>query len=177
MRKYSEQSGFSLVEVLVVIAVLAILAGTLMGFSKRLRQQADEKLCKATIDILITAIEQYYDYHGEFPAYDPVLEDVAPARENYAIEILHDCLYSLPGSRKLCEQIQVSQIGDTDTDLSGKLVKDGRIEFLDPWGNALDYQTGIIDASNNYVPWTFPVIVSGGPDGDLTTTADNISSK
>ncbi len=155
MRKCYSQSGFSLSELLIVVAILVILIGAVVGFGKHLRRQAQGSLCECTIGVLIAAIEQYHDWHGVFPgpANNPGMS---------TIENLYDQLYSQPKSCALCEQIEKSQKGDTDGD--------GKFEFLDPWGEPLDYQ---------YVPgmMTFPVVESGGPDGDLTTAADNISSK
>ncbi len=154
MRKCYSQSGFSLSEVLIVVAILLILIGAVVGFGKHLKRQAQESLCECTIGVLIAAIEQYHDWHGAFP--DPAKYSALSSIEN-----LYDQLYSQPKSCALCERIPKSQMGDTDGD--------GEFEFLDPWGEPLDYQ---------YVPgMTFPVVESGGPDGDLTTTADNISSK
>ncbi len=156
MRKCYSQSGFSLSEVLIVVAILLILIGAVVGFGKHLKRQAQESLCECTIGVLIAAIEQYHDWHEAFP--DPANN---PDPKISSIEYLYDQLYSQPKSCALCEQIQKSQIGDTDNDR--------KFEFLDPWGEPLDYQ---------YVPgMTFPVVESGGPDGDLTTAADNISSK
>ncbi len=154
MKKSQSQSGFTLSEVLIVVAILLILAGALVGFGKHLKQQAQASLCECTIGVLIAAIEQYHDWHGVFP--DPDNNPVT------SIEKLYDQLYSQPKSCALCEQIEKSQKGDTDGD--------GAFEFLDPWGKPLRYRylLGIM---------TFPVVESGGPDGDLTTAADNISSK
>ena len=158
MRKFYSQSGFTLSEVLIVVAIVLILAGALVGFGKRLKQQAQGSLCECTIGVLIAAIEQYHDWHDAFP--DPAFP--APANDPVtSIENLYDQLYSQPKSCALCEQIQKSQIGDTDGD--------GAFEFLDPWGEPLEYRYGR--------GMTFPVVESGGPDGDLTTRADNISSK
>ena len=156
MKKSQRQSGFSLSEVLIVLAILVILIGALVGFGKHLKQQAQASLCECTIGVLIAAIEQYHDWHGAFPKPDfpdPAIDPVT------SIENLYDQLYSQPKSCALCERIQKSQIGDTDGD--------GKFEFLDPWGEPLEYRSGM----------TFPVVESGGPDCNLTTTADNISSK
>lgn len=154
MRKFYSQSGFTLSEVLIVVTILLILAGTLVGFGKHLKQQARANLCGCTIGVIIAAIEQYHDWHEAFPAQDndPLMSP---------IENLYAQLYNQPKSCALCEQIEKSQKGDTDGN--------GAFEFLDPWGKPLGYR---------YQPgWTFPVVESGGPDGDLATSADNISSK
>ena len=144
MKKPQSQSGFTLSEVLIVVAILLILAGALVGFGKHLKQQAQASLCECTIGVLIAAIEQYHDWHDAFP--DPAVN-------------LYQQLYSLPKSRAICQQLESSLPNDT-----GRL-----LEFLDPWGEPLRYR---------YPPGTtFPVVESGGPDRDLTTAADNISSK
>ena len=163
MKKLQSQSGFTLSEMLIVVAVLLILAGSLVGFGKHLKQQAQASLCECTIGVLIAAIEQYHDWHEAFPVYDDLLaqDELAPPYHPYTIEELYDQLYSQPKSCALCEQIEKSQKGDTDGD--------GAFEFLDPWGKPLRYryESGM----------TFPVVESGGPDGDLATAGDNISSK
>jgi prepilin-type N-terminal cleavage/methylation domain-containing protein len=142
MRRFDAQSGFTLNEVLIVIVILGILVAAVLGIGRRLKEQGNEKLCRSTMEVLDTAIEQYYDYRGEFPS-----SGVS----------LYQQLYGVPTSRKICEQIQASQVAG--------------FEFIDPWGEPLDYQYDAIAGE------TFPVIVSGGPDGKLITTADNISSK
>ena len=140
MRRFDGQSGFTLTEILIVMAIIGILVGALIGVGRRLKTQADEKLCRSTIEVLVGAIEQYYDYRQAYP--DPAAN-------------LYDQLNAVVNSRKLIEQIQASQVVGKD--------------FLDPWGIPFDY---------SYIAGqSFPVIVSGGADKDLSTTADNISSK
>lgn len=160
MRRFDAQSGFTLNEVLIVVVILAILVSAVIGVGKRLKDQANEKLCRSTIQVLIAAIEQYYDYRGSFP--DPFLNPSSdPDLEPF--ENLYKQLYEVSTSRKLCEQIQASQVGNIDGDKYS--------EFVDPWGEPFDYQYDEIAGQ------TFPVIVSGGVDRDLTQAADNISSK
>ena len=154
MRKFYSQSGFTLSEVLIVVAILLILAGALVGFGKHLKQQARANLCECTIGIIVAAIEQYHDWHEAFPVQDNALDPQMSPIEN-----LYAQLYNQPKSCALCEQIEKSLKGDTDGD--------GAFEFLDPWGEPLRYLPGM----------TFPVVESGGPDRDLTTAADNIDSK
>lgn len=140
MKRFDGQSGFTLNEILIVVAIIGILVSVLIGAGRRLKTQADEKLCRSTIEVLVGAIEQYYDNRQAYP--DPAAN-------------LYDQLNSVVNSRRLIEQIQASQI-------SGAL-------FIDPWGNPIDY--------SYIVGQSFPVITSGGPDGDLLTAADNLSSK
>ena len=158
MRSCQKYRGFSTLEVLAAVAIVIILAMIVLGVGKRLKTQADERLAKSTIEILVTAIGQYHEFWNEFPAVtDPC---GLPAEHS---EELYRRLYKTPNSKSLCEQIQATQIGDTNEDV------DKLLEFLDPWGQPLDYR---------YTPGdSFPVIESGGPDCDPCTLADNISSK
>jgi len=172
MRKFYSQSGFTLSEMLVVVAILLILAGALVGFGRHLKQQARANLCGCTISVIIAAIEQYHDWHDAFPAPDfPV--DPANDPRRLPIENLYAQLYDQPRSCALCEQIEKSQKGDTDGD--------GAFEFLDPWGKPLRYRY----LDKNGFPLTFPLVISAGPDGwfgdepsqPTGSAVDNISSK
>ena len=162
MRSCQKYRGFSTLEVLAAVAIVIILAMIVLGVGKRLKTQADERLAKSTIQILVTAIGQYHEFWNEFPAVknDPCDPCDTPAEHS---EELYSQLYKTPNSKILCEQIQATQIGDTNED-EFKL-----LEFLDPWGRPLDYRYSPGDS--------FPVIESGGPDSDPCTLADNISSK
>ena len=157
MRSCWKNRGFSTLEVLAAVAIVIILAMIVLGVGKRLQTQADERLAKSTIQILVTAIGQYHEFWNEFPAVDPC---DTPAEHS---EELYSQLYKTPNSKSLCEQIQATQIGDTSDPPNDEL------EFLDPWGWPMDYRYSPGDS--------FPVIESSGPDSDPCTLADNISSK
>ncbi len=154
MRSCQKNRGFSTLEVLAAVTIVIILAMIVLGVGKRLQTQADEKLAKSTIEILVTAIGQFYEFWDEFP--DPIGTNPVERCEQ-----LYEQLYSTPNSKSICEQIQATQIGSADSGTG--------FEFLDPWDEPLDYRYSPGDS--------FPVIVSGGPDSDPCTLADNISSK
>ena len=156
MRSCRKYRGFSTLEVLAAVTIVIILAMIVLGVGRRLQTQADERLARSTIQILVTAIGQYYEFWNEFP-------DQSGTDSVERCEQLYEQLYSTPNSKSLCEQIQATQIGDTNED------EDKLPEFLDPWGRPLDYKYSPGDS--------FPVIESGGPDSDPCTVADNISSK
>ncbi len=67
MYRENRQSGFSLIEVLTAVAIIAILAGALLGLGKHLRIQAEENLTLGTMGILESALDQYYDVYQVFP--------------------------------------------------------------------------------------------------------------
>ncbi|NLH18154.1 MAG: type II secretion system protein [Phycisphaerae bacterium] len=67
MNRKSGQTGFTLMELLVVAAIVMILASALVGVGRRLLTTAQEKLARSTIDIVVTAIEQYRSELNQFP--------------------------------------------------------------------------------------------------------------
>ncbi|MHC5059552.1 MAG: type II secretion system protein [Planctomycetota bacterium] len=155
MNSCRKNRGFSTLEVLAAVSIVIVLAAIVLGVGKRLQTQAEEKLAKSTIGILVTAIGQYYEFWNEFPDSDPC---ALPAERS---EKLYMQLYSTPDSKSICEQIQATQIGDTNKDV------DKLLEFLDPWDRPLDYKYSPGDS--------FPEVISAGPDP--CTVADDISSK
>lgn len=69
MRTDRRQFGMTLLEVLVTLTVILILVGALGGVGVHLKKQAEIRLTEGTIDVLVTAIEQFYDSTnpGTFP--------------------------------------------------------------------------------------------------------------
>jgi prepilin-type N-terminal cleavage/methylation domain-containing protein len=62
-----QRSGFTLVEMLVVIAVIAVLAGLVVGLTSRTSSAARENKIKVMRDQLVTAIESYHAHFGFYP--------------------------------------------------------------------------------------------------------------
>ena len=156
MKNTWKHSGFSLVEMLVVIAIIALLASMMLGVSEYIGTQSKHRALKATFTLLDSALQQYYDYWDAFPDPNRVNTPVYPSRS----AALYGQLYSTPECRAIIDG------------LSNKLIRnniDNIPEIMDPWGTVLDYL---------YVPGdTFPMIVSAGPDKNLVTVGDNITNK
>lgn len=197
MRYCAKTKGFSTVELLTVIAVLAILASILLGVGKRLQTQAEEKLADGMVDVLVSALEQYYGDHGEFPtavvdtepdgdidevdfgvAVGEVVTFSGVPQDNYcwSSSALYYFLSRTPSSRRIIETLTDRLISNKDSAgvvlqieiPAGSGTIVDLIRFIDPWGNSILY---------TYIPSNnFPLIVSAGPDGVLNT-ADDINSK
>jgi hypothetical protein len=76
--------GFTAMEIVVVISILALLVGVFVGLGHRIRVEGNDELTKSTITILSTALEQYYDYTHSYPP------DVNYARTGVPPATLHD---------------------------------------------------------------------------------------
>lgn len=53
---------FTLVEMLVVIAIVAILASLVIGITSRIENREKEKRCRSTLALLTTALAQFHEY-------------------------------------------------------------------------------------------------------------------
>lgn len=62
------QRGFTLLEMMVVVAIIAILAGVLIPNFTRARAQAATTACMANEKTIATALELYYTDNQKYPA-------------------------------------------------------------------------------------------------------------
>lgn len=62
MKRRRYNVGFTLVEMLIVVAVIAILATMIVGLAARIGNKAKEQFAESTIAILAATLEQFHDY-------------------------------------------------------------------------------------------------------------------
>ncbi len=61
------QSGFTLIEIMIVVAIIAILAGILIPNFTHARAQAQTAACESNLREIGTAMELYYTDHQQYP--------------------------------------------------------------------------------------------------------------
>ncbi len=66
MKPGSLKSGFTLIEMLLVVAIIAILVSMVVGIAKRIDDQGKERLCRNTIALIGNALEQFRDFGYEY---------------------------------------------------------------------------------------------------------------
>jgi len=153
--------GITLIEMLVVLAVIMLLAGIVVGVGLGIENQSKKKAVKATFALLESALQEYYDFTGRFPAAND-------ANPNVNCEILYAALNSLPGSRRILENISEKIIHNKFTNPApGPPI----YEIYDPWGTVLDYRYTAGDS--------FPRLISAGPDKKTGVgfDGDNITNR
>ena len=149
--------GLTLVEMLVVLGVIAVLAGFVVALTARVGNQSREKALDNAFALLNSALREYYEFKGEFPA-QPVWDSGAAVLH---VEEMLRRLRSVPACRRVLEQLSAAaltnELGAADTS-----------ELRDPWGTVMDYV---------HVPGdNFPELISAGRD-KVFGTEDDISSK
>ena len=148
------RAGVTLVEMLIVLAIITLLASLVIGMATHIDNQSKGKSLENTFALLESALEEYHEYEGGFP-------DEVGAEPVERSETLYEQLNSILSSRKILEQISDSFITDrTDNDMP---------EIYDPWGMVLDYR---YDVNTD----TFPELISAGPDR-IFGSPDDMSSK
>jgi prepilin-type N-terminal cleavage/methylation domain-containing protein len=164
MKSCKYEAGFTLVEMLIVVAIIALLATMVVGLAGRIDNQSKERALKSTFALLDSALQEYYEYTGEFPVADN-------ADPNLNSEILYAALDSVPPSRTILEKVNSSLIQNNFNPTAVPPIP----EIYDPWWpnnknkrRVLDYRYALGD--------TFPKLISSGPDRSFGT-ADDISSR
>jgi len=156
MESGNYKHGITLVEILVVMAVIVILAGLVVGIGTAIDSHSKEKAVKATFSLIEAALQEYHDFTNEFP--EPNAFDDTSAKRS---EMLYRKLNRIPGSREVLEKI-------SDKVIRGQITT-GVYAIYDPWGMVLDYTYNFGDS--------FPVLTSAGPDKDPATVGDNITNR
>jgi prepilin-type N-terminal cleavage/methylation domain-containing protein len=66
LKSHRGKYGLTLVEMLVVLAIIVILTTIVASVVSRISTQSKERLAKSTIEILCTALEQFHDYEYSY---------------------------------------------------------------------------------------------------------------
>ena len=62
MKSYENKTGLSLVEMLIVVAIIVVLTTMVIGLAGRVTNQSKEQLTNSTIAIITAALGQFHDY-------------------------------------------------------------------------------------------------------------------
>jgi len=127
MRTRAYKSGFTLIEMLLVVAIIAILVSMVVGIAKRIDDQSKERLCRNSIALLGNALEQFRDFGYEYKDnyYDGLVfpldcngYDPMTSAFTYNIrDTLHNALYSSNSLEP--PNITVSPVAQHDQSFSG----------------------------------------------------------
>lgn len=158
MKNHKCKNGVTLVEMVVVVAIIAMLATIVIGIASRIDNRTKEKGLANIFALLESSLQEYRDYTDKFP--EQVEKNFTKAAAHS--EFLYAELRSIPSSQKVLEKIN-------DLLLKNKTATgDASPKIYDPWGTVMDYR---------YVQGdTFPELISAGPDKVFGTT-DDISNK
>ena len=154
MKIYKNKHGLSLIEIMIAVAIVAVLAAITIGVVSHIDSQNNEKKLESTFALLDGALGEYYDYWKVFP--DP---NKTPYLTHSAA--LYGQLRLTPGTNEFLEKINETLVKNNPNAADMP-------QIYDPWGTLLDYRY----VSGN----TFPKLVSAGPD-KLFGTNDDIQNK
>jgi len=146
--------------------IMAILVGLAVSVGQYVINQAAVKETRATQRIVHVAIDTYYEVEGEVPIVrdgNRILNK-APCYRFLALLVKYDRV------RKKLASLKPETFGPQgQSGSSGQGEEDEDRSIYDGWDNPMEYQySGGLGGR--------PVLISGGPDGNLTTSKDNIRS-
>lgn len=135
----SRQKGFTLVELLVVISIIAALAGLTFGVVMRQVEKARQTASKNDCVNIAGAIESFYIDNNTFPV------TMVPRKESTmttAVEDPADMIVILLGREKGSARSKVNKSGQSyltgstvDAKIGGMYIDGSGAGFYDPWGS------------------------------------------
>lgn len=154
-----KKSGFTLVEMLVVIAIIGILAGMLVPLATRGGEGAKKKKAEMEANSLVVAVGQFHDDHH----YMPTKDDAKLGKDQCFETNDKGWLEVMQGTNAMAKNYLQARLNQDDV-------------LLDPWGQpyrvAMDRNLdGRVEYDGRKAMETV-VAISGGPDKEFGTEDD-----
>lgn len=161
----TDKRGFTVIELLTVLAIIGILAGLIMGAAQSARQQAMKAKAKASICTLETALGMFQSDIGGYPSTgnDNLIAALANGAGTYVI-----------GSQTL--SLPTSNWNGPYMNFQTNEIKDD--VFIDPWGHPYAYiNPGTNHGAGANYSLSYVDIWSFGPNGiDENGAGDDIAN-
>jgi prepilin-type N-terminal cleavage/methylation domain-containing protein len=159
MKRGKSKSGFTLIEIMVVIVILTILAGIVVGAAKYAHVKAATSRAQAEIAAMETALESYKNDNGIYPITPPPyirpVNTLAPVYANSPT--LYTALAGGPGNPKTYFTFKANQIQPVLSDLT-------KTNIVDPFGHLYNYYCTRPPQADQNNPTSFD-LWSYGPAG------------
>jgi general secretion pathway protein G len=175
MKKPIHKPGFTLIEMITVMTIIALLAGIVVGSAGIIQGRQAREKAKAQIALLSKAIEEYKMDMGVFPGDDDTAESGDVSEDLYQALFKDGYDFTSPATPPdpwdKARKIYVTQL-DPRENKQGWVKKIGAsdtvpvdLKILDPWGNPYRYRRGTNAQNPDFDLW------STGKDG-LTQTGN-----
>ncbi len=168
MKTCKYKTGFTLIEMLVVIAIVAALATMIVGVASRIESREKEKRCKNILALLTTALAQFHEYDfvykdPDYTAFNFPLDcndfdagqikdtlEAALGADDVQISGAHDPDYSsnevmylllsmVPASRATLNKIDRKLVASSDATITIDERAYPLLRVIDPWDTTLRY--------------------------------------
>ena len=159
---FQSDEAFTLLELMVVIAIVVVLAGLLFPAVQSVLERAKKVQAKNDLTQIVTAVNAYYTEYGKYP----IATDDNPLDSTKTADLFYT-LRAIPSGANSGNAANARQIvfispaeDTTQTSPKGKIGSDG--QFHDPWGTA--YGISIDADYDSQVPNPYTPNAGAGPD-------------
>ncbi|MFD0892343.1 type II secretion system protein GspG [Luteolibacter ambystomatis] len=139
--------GFTLVEMLAVVAIIVILAALVVGGMKYATEKTNTNKAKIQVALLSSAIEQYKIDTGSYPA------SQNPTGENESANLRKLLFLDGKDDTNKVKKIYLTELEETSK--QGWITGTGdTAKITDPWGNEYRYRSGKAAANQDFDVWS-----------------------
>jgi prepilin-type N-terminal cleavage/methylation domain-containing protein len=162
MKRMTKEAAFTLLELMVVIAIVVVLAGLLFPAVQSVLDRAKKVQAKNDLTQIVTAVNAFYTEYGKYPLPSGASGDgyASGAITGTSSKAILDPLRNLDPTLNPRLIVFISPAEDTtQASPKGKIGSDG--QFHDPWGTA--YGISVDADYDNQVPNPYGTDTGAGP--------------